>query len=389
MLAISFSRQSYGQLEWAFTLQHYVHFFTDAYYLGVLGDTLLARGAHHRRLPPPRLSARLSPGPHQLTMEAAPDRLHPLAPPRGHRHPLLRLDDPARRPRPHQRDPGAARMDHQAAAPHVQQVRGDPRPRARLPPLHGAVPHRCAQAHRAPAHRGLPDPGGLSAPGLLRGDAAPVAARHPRRLPPRLLLAISSFVVPILVGGFKVHVLPMVVYEQVLSVFDWPFGAANAFVLLVISVVLIGVYIKVTGARAPGHRVILRARGRADLRLPHAPHGHRGARRLQRGQLLHLSPQGFSLKWFANFFQRREFMQALWLSTELAVWTALASTVIGTAAALPLVRGRFRGPGSPQRVRDLAPAPAPDPHRGGPAAVLHALQDAGLRTRRSSSATSW
>ena len=40
MLAISFSRQSYGQLEWAFTAQHYVHFFTDAYYLGVLGDTL-------------------------------------------------------------------------------------------------------------------------------------------------------------------------------------------------------------------------------------------------------------------------------------------------------------------------------------------------------------
>ena len=40
MLAISFSRQSYGQLEWAFTPQHYIHFFTDAYYLGVLGDTL-------------------------------------------------------------------------------------------------------------------------------------------------------------------------------------------------------------------------------------------------------------------------------------------------------------------------------------------------------------
>src|ERR1700736_1847813 len=40
MLAISFSRQSYGQLEWTFTPQHYVHFFTDAYYLGVLGDTL-------------------------------------------------------------------------------------------------------------------------------------------------------------------------------------------------------------------------------------------------------------------------------------------------------------------------------------------------------------
>jgi ABC-type spermidine/putrescine transport system, permease component II len=61
------------------------------------------------------------------------------------------------------------------------------------------------------------------------------------------------------------------------------------------------------------------------------------------GNYFTFPPQGFSLKWFANFFQRREFMQALWLSTELAVWTALASTVIGTAAALPLVRGRFAG----------------------------------------------
>jgi ABC-type spermidine/putrescine transport system permease subunit I len=40
MLAISFSRQSFGQLEWAFTPQHYIHFFTDAYYLSVLADTL-------------------------------------------------------------------------------------------------------------------------------------------------------------------------------------------------------------------------------------------------------------------------------------------------------------------------------------------------------------
>ena len=61
------------------------------------------------------------------------------------------------------------------------------------------------------------------------------------------------------------------------------------------------------------------------------------------GNYFTFPPQGFSLKWFANFFQRREFMQALWLSTALAFWTAVASTVIGTAAALALVRGRFRG----------------------------------------------
>jgi len=61
------------------------------------------------------------------------------------------------------------------------------------------------------------------------------------------------------------------------------------------------------------------------------------------GNYFTFPPQGFSLKWFDNFFQRREFMQALRLSSELALWTALASTVIGTAAAIALVRGRFRG----------------------------------------------
>jgi putative spermidine/putrescine transport system permease protein len=61
------------------------------------------------------------------------------------------------------------------------------------------------------------------------------------------------------------------------------------------------------------------------------------------GNFLTFPPQGFSLKWFANFFARREFMQALWLSTEIGVWTAAASTAIGTLASIVLVRARFRG----------------------------------------------
>jgi putative spermidine/putrescine transport system permease protein len=74
----------------------------------------------------------------------------------------------------------------------------------------------------------------LSLPGILAGSLLVFS------------LAISSFVVPILLGGFKVQVLPMIVYEQMLSVFDWPFGAANAFVLLTLSLAIIAVYIKVT-----------------------------------------------------------------------------------------------------------------------------------------------
>jgi putative spermidine/putrescine transport system permease protein len=61
------------------------------------------------------------------------------------------------------------------------------------------------------------------------------------------------------------------------------------------------------------------------------------------GAFFTFPPQGFSLRWFANFFARREFMQALRLSTELALWTAVLSTLAGTLAAIALVRGRFRG----------------------------------------------
>jgi len=60
--------------------------------------------------------------------------------------------------------------------------------------------------------------------------------------------------VPILLGGFKVQVLPMIIYEQMLSVFDWPFGAANAFVLLALCVVLIACYIGATERALRGIR---------------------------------------------------------------------------------------------------------------------------------------
>src|SRR5437870_6947299 len=41
MVAISVSRQSFGELQWTFTLHHYARFFSDAYYIGVLWDTLV------------------------------------------------------------------------------------------------------------------------------------------------------------------------------------------------------------------------------------------------------------------------------------------------------------------------------------------------------------
>jgi putative spermidine/putrescine transport system permease protein len=54
-------------------------------------------------------------------------------------------------------------------------------------------------------------------------------------------------------------------------------------------------------------------------------------------------PRGFSLRWYANFFATRELADSLWLSLHLAAWTTAISTVLGTLAALGLVRYRYPG----------------------------------------------
>lgn len=54
-------------------------------------------------------------------------------------------------------------------------------------------------------------------------------------------------------------------------------------------------------------------------------------------------PDGLSLRWIDNFLSSPEFMGALWFSLQLAGLTVVISTVLGTMAALALVRGGLRG----------------------------------------------
>ena len=41
MLVTSFAHESFGQIAWQPTLHQYARFFSDTFYLGVLGDTLV------------------------------------------------------------------------------------------------------------------------------------------------------------------------------------------------------------------------------------------------------------------------------------------------------------------------------------------------------------
>jgi putative spermidine/putrescine transport system permease protein len=60
-------------------------------------------------------------------------------------------------------------------------------------------------------------------------------------------------------------------------------------------------------------------------------------------QYLVFPPQGLTLRWYANFFETRELAESLWTSLHLAAWTTGISTVLGTMAALALVRYRYPG----------------------------------------------
>ena len=49
---------------------------------------------------------------------------------------------------------------------------------------------------------------------------------------------------------------------------------------------------------------------------------------------------GFSLKWYGELFRDQQMMSAAWVSIQVAFWTACASVVLGTMAAMIMTRFR-------------------------------------------------
>jgi putative spermidine/putrescine transport system permease protein len=61
------------------------------------------------------------------------------------------------------------------------------------------------------------------------------------------------------------------------------------------------------------------------------------------GTYLGFPPPGFSLRWYANFLGRSDWLGAAWLSLWIGGAVMVLSTALGAPAALALVRSRFRG----------------------------------------------
>ena len=54
-------------------------------------------------------------------------------------------------------------------------------------------------------------------------------------------------------------------------------------------------------------------------------------------------PKSLSLRWYANFFSSAHWYETALLSLRVALLTMVAATVLGTTAAIGIVRGTFRG----------------------------------------------
>ena len=57
------------------------------------------------------------------------------------------------------------------------------------------------------------------------------------------LLSITAFVIPRLLGGVTVRIMSNLIYQQFMNTFNWPFGAAMGFILLVVTLMIIWAYL--------------------------------------------------------------------------------------------------------------------------------------------------
>jgi ABC-type spermidine/putrescine transport system permease subunit II len=60
-------------------------------------------------------------------------------------------------------------------------------------------------------------------------------------------------------------------------------------------------------------------------------------------EFIEFPPRAWSLRWYQNYFSARQWLEPTLLSLRIAFVTMVLATVLGTAAAIGLTRGRFRG----------------------------------------------
>jgi putative spermidine/putrescine transport system permease protein len=73
----------------------------------------------------------------------------------------------------------------------------------------------------------------MSMPGVLSGTVLV------------FVLSVSSYAIPLLLGGFKVITTPLFIVQNAIDGFDWPGGSSMAIIMFLAVMVALGLYIKI------------------------------------------------------------------------------------------------------------------------------------------------
>ena len=173
-------------------------------------------------------------------------------------------------------------------------------------------------------------------------------------------LTASSFVTPALLGGNFAKMLGTLVEEQILTVFDWPFGAAIATLLTVIvmvvnlgSVWLVerrfpfarrGCQLMSEGGLGKGAVLLYAITGVITLFLL-VPLLFPIALSFSDTPFVTFPPQGFTLQWYWKVINEPDFTTPFMFSVQLGVFSAIGALLLGTPTAMGLVRYSFPGRG--------------------------------------------
>jgi putative spermidine/putrescine transport system permease protein len=201
------------------------------------------------------------------------------------------------------------------------------------------------------------------------------------------ILSLGFFVTPALLGGLRDVTYVMLIERRVVEFLNWELASAMAIVLLATTLAFVLVYTRVVdfgGSSAPnGYSVVgswlvqavARTFGKCRKtlgswnRIPRLSSLRRSRKRfsiwvqvvswtviaflimpitiffplsLSAAPYLEFPPRAYSLRWYENYFSRLDWIGPTIVSLEAALATTVIATVLGTLAAIALVRGRFR-----------------------------------------------
>ncbi|HKY52488.1 MAG TPA: ABC transporter permease subunit [Candidatus Limnocylindria bacterium] len=171
-------------------------------------------------------------------------------------------------------------------------------------------------------------------------------------------LAISAFVTPAILGGGKVQVLSRHIWFNVVDV-NWPLAAVEAIVLLILALSALFIFdlaarslraMRPTGSPRPRPDspggwidVALRIGLFAVLAFTLSPLAFVVVNSFNSASFNTFPPEGFSLRWYEFVLGYEPFRTGMVNSLIVAAASTLIAVPAGMLAALALVRGTFRG----------------------------------------------